>query len=64
MNFEENVRELENRGYKRSINNFLNEDQWIKGELIISIHTVRGSSLEYLKAILNQKEQFDFKVVA
>ena len=64
MNFEENVRELENRGYKRSINNFLNEDQQIKGELIISIHTVRGSSLEYLKAILNQKEQFDFKVVA
>lgn len=63
MDIKLNIKELENRGYKKSVNNFLNEGQWIKGDIIISIHSVRGCCLQYLQALLDEKEKFKFEIL-
>jgi hypothetical protein len=52
----ENVLELFRREYEHRVNG-AGEDEWFKGEVVVSIHSVQGSSIGYFKAWLNQKEK-------
>lgn len=64
-NMTENIKELQRRGYAGRINHDLNENEWFKGDLMVSIHTVRSCSPEYFRAVLGQKEKsgFQFRII-
>lgn len=59
---EQNIKELNRRGYFHCLNLDLNEDEWFKGTSFVSVHTIRGSEPEYFKSLLNQKEQYQFEM--
>ena len=63
IDFERNVQELERRGYVKSYNRFFDEDQWIKGDVIVTFRTVSDYSFSYFLALLNQKEVFKFEII-
>jgi hypothetical protein len=63
VTFNLKLQELSRRGYKMDIAHALNENFWKRGGVIVSIHTVRAGSLEYFKAVLDQKEALQWEVV-
>lgn len=60
-----NIAELIKRNYVHRVNEYLNEDEWVKGDIFVSIHTVRGCNPGYFKALIDQTEskgyQFEVK---
>ena len=50
-----NIQELDQLGFKMRVNAYLNENEWIKGDVIVSVHTVAGSPPNYFKALIRQK---------
>lgn len=67
--FNAKLRELHRRGYECFINPATNENYWQRGDVLVTIHTVRGGSLAYFVALLDQKERdagaaaFDWEVI-
>jgi len=64
QNMVKNMEELNRRGYDMRINEYLNENEWTKGDMIVSVHTVSGCVPGYFKSLLDQKESkgFQFEV--
>ena len=54
-NMVENMEYLNQRGYAMRLNPYLNENEWIKGDMTVSVHTIAGSPPGYFKALLLQK---------
>lgn len=55
QNMLENMKELDRLGYKMRLNEYLNENEWTKGDTLVSVHTVSGCAPDYFTALLLQK---------
>lgn len=52
-----NIQELDRLGFKMRVNEYLNENEWVKGDVIFSVHTVVGSPPNYFKSLMRQKTE-------
>jgi len=54
---EENIHWLEERGYKMGVNEATNENIWEKGDVSVSINSLRNIGHEYFKGMMLNKER-------
>lgn len=58
-----NLLELSKRGYYHRRTPDGIEDEFIRGESLVSIHTVRSSPPDYFKGLIDEKKEFEFEVL-